>query len=179
MGPLNWGTTGTLERIKITTTNVYEVPSAATITSITSTNGNLSVAFSASTFTGGTDITDYKYSTDGGTTWLSAGSTSSPISISGLTGGQTYSVLLKAINIAGEALPSEAFSATLEKTIDPPVEPTPEPTNPTEESANSTEEPLAETGYAALSTGALSGVFLVAGFALILVSRNRVRVSKK
>lgn len=155
----SWGTTGTLKSVKVTTTNVYEVPSAPSITAITSVDGKLSVEFTAPTFNGGTDITDYKYSTDGGISWLSSGSASSPISISGLTGGETYSIILKAVNIAGESSASEPSSATVEKIIDPV-------------------EPLAETGSGVLSTGLVAAVLLVAGFVLLLISRRTLKTSK-
>jgi len=59
---------------------------------VTAGNGQVAVAFTAPTDTGDLPITDYDYSTDGGTTWVSAGTTSSPITITGLTNGTTYTV---------------------------------------------------------------------------------------
>jgi len=79
------------------------IPAAPTITSITNGNGSLSVAFTAPGNYGGPAITNYQYSTDGGSTFTvrSPVSTGTPILISGLMGGTTYSVVLKAINSDG------------------------------------------------------------------------------
>jgi len=53
-------------------------------------------------------INNYKYSIDG-TTYISIGSISSPLSITGLTPG-IYSVRLKAVNPSGESAPSAALT---------------------------------------------------------------------
>ncbi|NLB66144.1 MAG: fibronectin type III domain-containing protein, partial [Lentisphaerae bacterium] len=83
-------------------------PSAPTITGITPGNAQLEVAFSAPGDDGGSEITDYKYSTDGGTTWKSAGKATSPLTITtvssgsgALVNGTTYSVRIRAVNAAG------------------------------------------------------------------------------
>jgi len=86
-------------------------PSAPTITGITAGNGQLSVAFTAPTSSGGASITDYKYSIDGGALVL-VGSTSSPFIITGLTNGQLYAVQLYAVNSAGNSLASSAVNGT-------------------------------------------------------------------
>jgi hypothetical protein len=87
------------------------VPSAPTITSITPANTILYVNFTAPSNTGGEPITDYEYSTDNGITWTSSGSTTSPITISGLTNGVTYQVVLRAINSIGDGDSSNTVSA--------------------------------------------------------------------
>ncbi len=86
-------------------------PSAPTITSITPGNTTLSVAFTAGA-NGGSAITDYKYSTDGGSTFTSAGQTTSPINILGLANGTTYNVQLKAVNAAGDGAATASTPAT-------------------------------------------------------------------
>ena len=91
------------------------VPGAATITGVTGGEKSLSVAFTAGS-DGGASITDYKYalSTNGGGTWssyTSAGSTTSPISISGLLDGTTYLVKVRAVNTAGDGAESNSLSA--------------------------------------------------------------------
>ena len=87
--------------------------SAPTITGITPGNGTLSVAFTAPSSNGGAAITNYKVSTDGGTTFtaVSPAATTSPITISGLTNGTSYTVKIRAVNAAGEARPAPAWRA--------------------------------------------------------------------
>jgi titin len=61
---------------------------------------------------GGSQITNYSYSTDGTTfTPLSPAQTTTPLTISGLTNGTVYTVYLKAINAVGASLPSAAITA--------------------------------------------------------------------
>jgi hypothetical protein len=88
-------------------------PAAPTISSITPGNGQLSVAFTAGA-TGGSAITNYKYSTDAGSTWTSVtpASTASPILITGLTNGVTYDVQIKAVNAAGDGSATGSTAAT-------------------------------------------------------------------
>ena len=88
-------------------------PAAPTIDSITPGNGTLSVAFTSGD-DGGATITNYEYSTDGGSSWTtpSPTSTSSPISISGLANGTSYSVKIRAVNSAGSGTASSATSGT-------------------------------------------------------------------
>ena len=86
---------------------VNTTPDAPIITSITASGGQLSVAFTAGA-TGGSTITNYKYSTDNGSTFTSAGTMSSPITIS----GTTHSIQLKAVNIVGDGAAASSSSAT-------------------------------------------------------------------
>jgi hypothetical protein len=71
-------------------------PSAPTVGTLVAGNGKLTVPFTAPSGNGGTPITDYEYSTNDGSTWTSAGSVTSPIVISGLTNGTSYTVRLRA-----------------------------------------------------------------------------------
>lgn len=66
-------------------------------------DGSVSINFSAPENDGGLAVTNYAYSTDDGATWItrSPASTASPLTISGLTNGTTYSVKLRAINPFG------------------------------------------------------------------------------
>ena len=86
-------------------------PSAPAITGITAGNGQLSVAFTAPTSSGGASISDYKYSLGGGT-YVSAGTTNSPLVISGLNNGVEYTVTLKAVNSAGDGSASTGVAGT-------------------------------------------------------------------
>jgi hypothetical protein len=89
-------------------------PTAPTITGITPGDTTLSVAFTAPSSDGGAAITNYKYSTDDGSTWtaVSPAATTSPILISGLTNGTPYQVKILAVNSVGDGAPSDAVSGT-------------------------------------------------------------------
>ena len=90
------------------------IPSTPTITEITAGNAQLSVAFTAPTSNGGSSITNYEYSTDGGTTWItpSPAVTASPLVITGLANGTAYSVQLRANNSAGGSMATASTQAT-------------------------------------------------------------------
>lgn len=89
-------------------------PSAPTAITVAPSSGSLSIAFTAGA-AGTSPITNYKYSLDGGATWLtrSPASTLSPIVVSGLTNGSTYSVAIRAINTAGDGIASTLVNATI------------------------------------------------------------------
>lgn len=92
---------------------VMGAPSAPTITGVTPGDRSLTVAFSTPS-NGGTPITNYEYSLDGGDTWTtrSPASTSSPIVVTGLENGTTYQVRVRAVNAVGSGSPSATSSAT-------------------------------------------------------------------
>ena len=98
------------------------VPTAPSISGITAGNNQLTVAFSVPSSSGGTSITNYEYSTNGGTNWStpSPAVTSSPLTITGLTNDQTYDVQIRAVNSAG----SGNATATTQGTPVAPVLPT-------------------------------------------------------
>lgn len=84
------------------------LPSAPTVTSITPGSTNLRVAFTAAS-NGGSSFLDYEYSLNGGL-WVSAGRTASPLLLSGLTNGTSYSVKIRAITAVGSSSESNAIS---------------------------------------------------------------------
>ncbi|CAN7145333.1 fibronectin type III domain-containing protein [Microbacterium sp. LjRoot45] len=84
-------------------------PSAPTITSVTAGDQRLSVAFTAGA-AGDRSITRYQYTTDNGATWTDAVGTSSPLVLTGLTNGTTYSVKIRAVSAAGAGAASNAGS---------------------------------------------------------------------
>ena len=88
-------------------------PPAAPTSLVATDAGNQSVSVS---FTAGADgnsaITNYEYSINDGTSYVASNpvDTSSPIVISGLTSGQSYSIKLRAINSAGAGAASSSLS---------------------------------------------------------------------
>lgn len=90
------------------------VPSAPSITSINSGNTQLTVNFTAPVSDGGSAITNYKYSTDNGSTYTACSptQTTSPIVITGLTNGTSYDVKIRAINSNGDGTESTKNTAT-------------------------------------------------------------------
>jgi hypothetical protein len=86
------------------------VPPAPTSLIATSGNGQLSIAFTQ-TSNGGSAITNYQYSVNGGS-FISSGVTVSPVIIMGLSNGISYSIRLQAVNGVGESLPSSTVTAT-------------------------------------------------------------------
>lgn len=95
----------------ITATTVPNAPTIGTFTDGgTGTTGTLSFTAPA---TGGSAITNYKYSTDSSTyTALSPSQTTSPLSLTGLTAG-TYSFSVKAVNANGDSAASGTVSGTV------------------------------------------------------------------
>jgi hypothetical protein len=78
-------------------------------------DGKITVAFTAPSNDGGATITNYEYSTDGGTSYtaFSPTMTSSPVAITGLINGTSYSIKLRAVNSAGNGAESAAVSVLL------------------------------------------------------------------
>ncbi|HRA51922.1 MAG TPA: fibronectin type III domain-containing protein, partial [Actinotalea sp.] len=95
------------------------VPGAPAVDHIerTSGSGALEIEFTAPGNDGGSSITGYEYTTDGGATWTDAGSLTSPITISDgsdgtpLDEGTEYTVALRAVNAVG-AGPASTARAT-------------------------------------------------------------------
>ena len=88
-------------------------PQAPDISGITSGDRTLRVSF-ASPANGGTPITNYEYSVDGGTTWTtrSPASTASPVIVSGLTNGTAFPVRVRAVNAVGSGAASSTVVGT-------------------------------------------------------------------
>jgi gliding motility-associated-like protein len=108
------------------------IPSAPTITSITNSAGTATINFTVPTSNGGSAITNYEYTTDGGTTWtaFSPVTTSSPVTVSGLTNGTTYPFQLRAVNAIGSGAPSNTISTTLSSGLDSDGDSLPDSTDP-------------------------------------------------
>jgi hypothetical protein len=81
------------------------VGGSPTITSITNTSSSFSVFFTPGA-NGNPAPSTYYYSLNGGSSYINANSTTSPILISGVTAGVSYRVALIANNVAGNTAPS-------------------------------------------------------------------------
>jgi len=94
----------------ITATTVPEVPAISSVSDAT-TGGSVTLSFIAGA-SGGSSITNYKYSTDGTNfTALSPSQISSPLTISGLTNNTAYNIYIKAVNANGDSLSSSVSSS--------------------------------------------------------------------
>ncbi|MSV52618.1 MAG: hypothetical protein F2898_01555, partial [Actinobacteria bacterium] len=82
---------------------VEPYPSAPTITAVNSGPAatELQVVYTAPLAAGGSPITAYQVSIDGGTIWFTCAGTSGLCPLGSLTSGQTYSVILRAVNASG------------------------------------------------------------------------------
>ena len=99
------------------------LPGAPTITSISPGGDGTSLGVSFVTgYSGGSTITGYQYavSVGAGTTyfgsWTDASGTSSPLTITGLTNGTTYSVELRAVNGGGDG-PASVYQVGVTLTV--------------------------------------------------------------
>ena len=91
--------------VSVTATTVAQAP---TIGTATGGDSSATLTFTAGS-NGGATISNYKYSTDNSTyTAFSPAQTTSPLTISGLTNGQSYSFYLKAVNENGDSAASSA-----------------------------------------------------------------------
>jgi hypothetical protein len=95
------------------------LPSAPTISEVTTTARSASVVFTAPSTDGGSAITNYQYSTDGGATWVtrSPAATTSPLSISGLTANSDLQIQLRAVTIAGNGAASDSTPASTSQNL--------------------------------------------------------------
>jgi surface protein len=94
------------------TPDLSSPPAAPSINSVVAGYRALAVNFVAPASDGGSVITDYEYSTDGGTTWVPAGTVSSPITIRELDDAETYDVQVRAVNASGVSPASGTTTAT-------------------------------------------------------------------
>ena len=90
------------------------VPSVPTLDSVTAEPGEVRISWSAPAETGGSDITDYEYTTDNGTSWLTLNTSTDAsdvdvtIDSSGesFTFGSLYGVQVRAVNNEGNSVAS-------------------------------------------------------------------------
>jgi hypothetical protein len=98
-------------------------PPAPASLSASAGNQSVSISFTQSS-NGGAAITNYKYSLDGGATFtaFSPAVTTSPVSITGLTNGVSYSIKLKAVNSLGDGADSASITVTPATNPDAPTD---------------------------------------------------------
>lgn len=87
------------------------VPGAPTALVATKGDTTVSIAFTQAAATPA--VTNYKYNLDGGAfTALSPVDATSPVTITGLTNGTTYAIILRAVNSDGDSASSASVNAT-------------------------------------------------------------------
>jgi predicted RNA-binding protein with TRAM domain len=97
-------------------------PEAPSVSALVESDRGLTVLFNAPA-NGGTPITNYEYSLDGGTIWTtrSPASASAPLVLSGLVNGTSYSVRLRAVNAVGSGAASTTIVGTPRTTPSAPT----------------------------------------------------------
>jgi hypothetical protein len=95
-------------------------PGAPMIMSVTPGNGQLTVSFGAPSSDGGSPITDYEYSIDGGASFMPRLSTSTTFVIGSLMNGSSYNVQVRAVNAAGRGTATSSWAGTPRTTPNAP-----------------------------------------------------------
>jgi hypothetical protein len=93
----------------VTPTTGNTVPGAPTAVTATPGNGQATVAFTAPGSNGGSAITGYTVTSTPGN--ITANGATSPITVQGLTNGQSYTFTVKATNAIGTSQPSSPSNA--------------------------------------------------------------------
>jgi hypothetical protein len=95
------------------------VPSAPVVSAVAMRNSFALLTFSVAS-DGGSPVTAYEYSLNAGISWTNASSLENPMRISGLRNGSNYSVIIRALNIAG---PGDSSATSSIAPIGPPDAP--------------------------------------------------------
>ena len=111
---------GTFSSNTITTSSPMTAPGAPTGVSATAGDRQATLTFTPPTNTGGSEIIDYSVTVNGGTPTITT--SSSPITISGLTNGTAYTFTVTARNSIGTST-----SSTPSNSVTPVAEPVPVP----------------------------------------------------
>ena len=108
-----WGNSSGTESKGSCTLGNPGLPRAPITATATAGDGSASVEFTRGS-NGGSPITNYKYSIDGGATYiaLNPANATSPLIIPGLTNGVLTTILLKAVNAVGDSTNSRTVTVT-------------------------------------------------------------------
>jgi titin len=99
----------------------FTVPNSPSGLSVIPGDQSLFINFSAGN-NGGSPITNYSYSINGANgTYILLNTTSSPLTITGLTNGTTYTIHLKAINAAGSSITPTLTNGRPSTVASPPI----------------------------------------------------------
>ncbi|SEJ65465.1 hypothetical protein [Demequina mangrovi] len=79
----------------------YTVPGAPTVAVVSVGDGMVEARITAPSSNGGSAVTGYEYSLDGGATWSTAPAAGASFSIDGLSNGEAHELVARAINVAG------------------------------------------------------------------------------
>lgn len=103
-------------------TPLPDPPSAPTIRSIAPGNASVRITYRDPASTGGSSITGYQYSLDGGGTWqATVGAARGSLTVSGLDNGTPVSVSIRAVNSRGGGAASSTVTATPRRVPDAPT----------------------------------------------------------
>jgi len=103
-------------------TPLPDPPSAPTIRTITPGNASVRITYRDPASNGGSSITGYQYSVDGGGTWLvAAGAARGTLTVTGLDNGTPVSVSIRAVNSRGGGAASSTVTATPRRVPDAPT----------------------------------------------------------
>jgi CshA-type fibril repeat protein len=129
---------------------VPSVPDAPTGLNSSAGNASVTLTFAAPEENGGSSVTGYEYSTNGGGTWVSltaSGSGPFTVPLTGLSNGTAYTLSVRAVNVVGSSVGSNTTSFTPH--APPPAPPGPSPTNLTSNGIGT----AVQTATATLTTG--------------------------
>jgi hypothetical protein len=88
------------------------VPGAPTIANVAAGSRSLTLTITAPVSTGGSPITSYQYSLDGGLRWSTKSVTAGTMKLTSLRAGTTYNVIVRSVNAAGAGAVSAPGSGT-------------------------------------------------------------------
>ncbi|MDN4613797.1 fibronectin type III domain-containing protein [Leifsonia sp. F6_8S_P_1B] len=91
--------------------------SPVTVVSVKPGNHTLTVDFAPPASTGGTPVTGYEYSLDGGKTWTAFDASVSPLVVRGLDNGTDYAFTMRAVTAAGPGAATDV--RTVQATVSP------------------------------------------------------------